>query len=126
MPMELRRGEVHLAQVACAVSQALVVEVLRPGVAALATRRHRKGPHAVAELDDSDEAVAARPVVPLGPLVTARPEGGERAPPRRCEAHRDARPSVGEGLHDVTGEALEAIDLPPRRAPSAEVARQSL
>src|SRR5205823_6438130 len=89
--------------------------------AALAAGRDRDRTDAVAEFHDGDEAVAAGAVDLLGALVRTRAEGRQRSPPRRREADRNARTRVVEGLHDVTGETLEAIDLAPRRFPAAKV-----
>src|SRR5205823_6642042 len=112
--------EVDLPQVARRVALCLVVEVLRLRIAALATGAHGARPHAVLpELHHGDEAVAARAVPLLGAGVLPGAERRERAPPRRRERHRDARPRVAERLHDVAREALEAVDLPPRRPPRA-------
>src|SRR3712207_6156080 len=67
--VDLRRIEVHLAQVARRVARRLIVEVPRLGIAALAAGRHGPCANAVPELDDGDEAVAARPVPALGTAV---------------------------------------------------------
>src|SRR5678816_4246655 len=112
--LQLRGIEVDLAQVAGGVARRLIVEVLRRGVAALAAGRHGSRPDLVAEFDDGDEAVAADAVHLLHPGRRARAERGERSPARRGEPDRDARPRILERLHDVAGEALEAIDLTPR------------
>src|SRR5215831_1666545 len=118
--LELRPVEVHVAQVARRVATRLIVEVRRPRIAALASRRHRLRAHAIAELDDGDEAVAGRAVHPLRAARRARTERGERAPPRRGESDGNARPAVIEGLDDVARETLEAVDVAPRRLPRAE------
>ena len=94
------------------------------GIAALAAGGDRLGPHLIAELDDRDEAVAARAVHLLRAWIGARAERRQRAPARRGEADRNARRRVVEWLHDVAGEALKAIDVAPRRLPRAEVGRQ--
>src|SRR5688572_4663425 len=93
----------------------------RGRVAALTAGGDSAGFHAVAELDDGDEAVAARAVPALAALEGPRPERGERAPARRGEAHGQARRCVAERVHDRRADALEAVDLAPRRAPAAEV-----
>ena len=119
--LELSRIEVHVAQIAGAVALGLIVEMRRRRIAALAAGGDRLRPHPVAELDDRDEAVAAGAVHLLRARVGARAERGERAPARRGEADRDARRRVVERLDDVAGEALEAVDVAPRRLPGAEV-----
>ena len=98
--------------------------MLRAGHAVEAAGRHGPGRHNVAELHHRHEAVAAGAVPLLGSGIGARAERGERSPPRRREAHRDAGAGVVEGLHDVAGEPLEAVDVAPRRVPLAEVGRQ--
>src|SRR5437870_1679895 len=108
MALQLGTIEVHVSQIARAVPRGLIVEVRRRRVAALAAGCDRPGPHAIAEFDDSHEAVPARPVHLLGPLVRARAEGRQRAPPRGGEADRDAQAGVVERLDDVAGEALES------------------
>src|SRR3954470_18160500 len=118
---QLLRIEVDVAQAPRAVALRLILEVLRLRIAALAAGRHRLRAHLVAELDDRDEAVAGVAVHLLRVLVAARAERSERAPARRREADRDARSLVAERLDDVAGQALEAVDLAPRRIPLAEV-----
>src|SRR5215211_3128241 len=104
--LELRRVEVHVAKIAGAVALRLVIEVWRLRVAALAACRHRSRLHAVAELHDRDEAVAARAVPFLRVLVRARAERGQRAPARGREAHGNARARIVERLHDVARQTL--------------------
>src|SRR5256885_17112680 len=116
--------EVHLAQMTRGVARGLVVEMWRPGMTALVARRDRDGPHAVTELDDRDEAVATGSVPALGPGVGARAERGERAPAGGRKRHRNARARIVERLDDVPGQALEAVDLPPRRLPGSEIGRE--
>src|SRR6478672_8906308 len=94
-------------------------------MSALPAGGHGAGTDAVPELDDGDEAVSTRAVVLLRPRIAPRAEGGERPPLRRGERNRDAWLRVVEGLDDVTRQALEAIDLPPRSAPAAEVPLES-
>src|SRR2546423_344840 len=112
MTFELVGIEVDLAKVARGVALRLVVEMLRRRITAFAAGGHRAGVDAVlAELDDGDEAVAARAVHPLGPRIRPRAERGERTPSSRREHHRNARLAVVELLHDAAVVALEAIDL---------------
>src|SRR5438445_3115615 len=121
---ELLAIEVHVSQIAGAVSRRLVVEMRRRGVAALAAGRDRSGLHAIAELDDRHEAVAGRPVHLLRPFVGARAERGQRAPARRGETDCNAWPRVLEGLNDLSVEALVPIDVAPRSPPTPEIARE--
>src|SRR5438094_10660148 len=93
-------------------------------MAALPAGGDRLRPHAVAELHDGHEAVAARPVPPLGSGVRARRERGQRAPPGGRERHWNARPRVAERLNDLAGETLEAIDIAPSSLPASESARE--
>src|SRR4051812_43120458 len=78
--LQLVRIEVHVAQVAGRVAFRLIVEVLRRRVAALAAGADGARLHAVAELHDRDEAVAAGAVHLLRPGIGARTKGGERSP----------------------------------------------
>src|SRR5450759_2544383 len=121
---ELIAVEVDLAQISRAVPPGLIVEVRGRRIAALPASRHGPGPHAFAELHHGDEAVAAGAVPLLGPRVGARSERGQRSPLRRGEADGNARSRVVERLHDVAGEALESIDIAPRRLPTSEVGRE--
>src|SRR5262249_16921805 len=57
----------------------------------------------------------------LGAAISARAERGERAPARRRERDGDAWTRIVEGVRNVVGEPLEAIDLAPRRLPAAEI-----
>src|SRR4051794_1402912 len=123
VPLQLLAVEVHLAQVAGGVALRLVVEVLRRRIAALAAGRDRARAHPLAELDGGDEAIAADPIHLLRPRRRARAERGERSPSRRGEPDGNARTGIVEWLHDVAGEPLEAVDVPPRRLPRAEVLR---
>src|SRR5690349_2963184 len=101
VPLQLLRVEIHLAQVAGGVALRLIVEVLRLRIAALAAGRHGARADAVlAELDDGDEAVAARPVHPLRARIRPGAERRQRSPRRRGEADRNARLAVVELLDD--------------------------
>src|SRR6185503_20950632 len=88
--LELIAIEVDVAQIAGRIALRLIVEVLRPGHAVQAAGGHRLRLHLIAELDDGDEAVAARAIPLLGVGIRARAERGQRAPPRRREHHRRA------------------------------------
>src|SRR5262245_7344381 len=119
--------EVDLAQVARRVAFGLIVEMLRRRIAALPACGHRAGAHAVgAELDDGNEAVAARAVHPLRARIGARAERRQRTPRRRRKSHRNARLTVVELLDDAAVVALEAVDLAPRRLPRAEIGREAI
>src|SRR4051812_11175045 len=102
MGLHLRRPEVHLTQIPRRVALRFVIEMRGARVAALAARRHRDRAHAVPELDDSDEAVPARPIPLLRARIGSRAKRRERAPPRRREPNRNARPRVVERLDDIT------------------------
>src|SRR3546814_11417262 len=93
---------------------------------AFAAGGDRTGAHFRAELDHRDKAVAAAAVIAFGAGPAVRAERGQRTPARGDERHRDARPGVVERLHDGAIDALEAIDLAPRPAPTAELVLQSL
>src|SRR6476661_8649216 len=123
---KLGRIEVDLAQISLAVAKRLIVEVLRRRVATLAARRDRARVHAVAEIDDRDEAVAARTVHLLRRLLLPGAEGSERPPSRRRESHGDARRGIVERMHDVVRQALKAIDVAPGNLPAAEVLLQRI
>src|SRR5207247_2253450 len=74
VPFQLRAVEVHIPQIARAISRGLIVEVWRLGIAALPAGRDGPGLHAIAELDYGHEAVAAGAVHLFGPFVGARAE----------------------------------------------------
>src|ERR1035437_9876423 len=117
MSLELIAVKVDLAQFSRAVPLGLIVEVRGCRIAALSACRHGPGAHAAAELHHGDEAVAARAIPLLRPRVGARRERGQRSPLRGGEANGNARSRIVERLDDVAGEALEAIDVAPRRLP---------
>src|SRR3954453_13140977 len=94
VPLQLIGIEVDVPQASGAVTLRLILEVLRLRVAALAAGRHRPGLPLVAELDHGDEAVAGVAVHLLGIRIAARAERRQRAPARRGEADRNARPLV--------------------------------
>src|SRR5947209_20625696 len=101
--LQLGTIEVHVSQIARAVSRGLIVEVRRRRIAALAAGRDRPGPHAIAEFDDGDEAVPAGAVHLLRAFVRARAERRERTPPRGGETDGNTRSGVAERLDDVAG-----------------------
>src|SRR5450759_3065933 len=123
--LELRAVEIDLAQLASAVPPGLIVEVRGCRIAALSACRHGPGPHAVAELHHGDEAVAAGAIPLLRARVRARRERGQRSQLRGGEAKGNARSRIVERLDDVAGEALESIDVAPRRLPASEIGRGS-
>src|ERR1035437_6792867 len=124
MSLELIPIKVDLPQFARAIPLRLIVKVRRPSVPALPAGRYRLGPHAVAELHHRHEAVAAGAIPLLRPRVRARSERRQRSKLRRGEADGNAGPRIVERLHDVAGEALESIDLAPRRLPASEIGRK--
>src|SRR5260221_10989878 len=69
---QLRPVEVHLAQVARAVSRRLIAEMRRRWIAALPAGGDGSRAHAIAEFDRGDEAVARRAVHLLRALVGPR------------------------------------------------------
>src|SRR3954462_10592460 len=93
-------------------------------MATLAAGSDGNGADARAELDHRDEAVAARPVPALRTRIRPRAERGQGAPAGGGEADRNARAGIAERLDDVAGQALEAGDLAPGRAPASELALQ--
>src|SRR5262252_8456395 len=113
VPLQLRRVEVDLSQIARGVTFRLVIEVWRLRVAAFAAGRHGSRVHRRAELDNRDEAVAADTVDLLAAL--ARPSGERRQRSQRGgrEVHRDARLRVVERMDEIVRDALEAIDVAP-------------
>src|SRR5665213_2982062 len=117
---ELRRIEVHVAQIARAVAQRLIVEVFRRRIAALAAGSDGARAHAVSEVDHGHEAVPARAVQLLRLQRLPRAERCERSPSRRREAHWNARLLVVERMVNVIGEPLKAIDVAPMHLPRAE------
>src|SRR4029079_667713 len=121
MLLDVVAVEPDVTQIPGRVALGLIAEMLRLRVAALAARGNRPGTYTVAELDDGDEAVTGGAVHLLGP-VGARTEGGERAPPRRGEADRNARLAIVERLDDLAVDALVAVDFTPRDLPAVEVA----
>src|SRR5689334_9236955 len=113
--------EVHVAEIAGAVAHGLTVEVRRRWIAVLAAGGDRFRADAIAEFHDGHEAVPAGAVHFLRAAVGARAERGQGSPARRREGDRYARRGVVERLHDVTGEALEPVDVAPGRVPPAEI-----
>src|SRR5260370_18762770 len=95
-------------------------------MAALAAGGDCLGADFFSELDYGYEAVAAGAVPLLCAGVGAGSEGGERTPEGRGEANWNAWGSIVEGLNDVAGEALEAVDVAPRGLPASEVGGESL
>ena len=76
VPLQLRTIKIHIPQVARAVPLRLIVKVRGRRIAALPAGGHGFGPHVVAELDDSDEAVPAGAIPLLRSRVRARTECG--------------------------------------------------
>src|SRR4029453_10925040 len=97
---------------------------LPPTMAVPPAGRPRAGAALVAKLDAGNEAVTARAVPLLGVLVGPRFERGQRSVTRRGKHHRNARLRIIEFGRDRVLDALEAIDVAPRRVPLAEVGGQ--
>src|SRR5882672_5935852 len=72
--LQLRAIEVHVPKIARAVPFSLIAEMPGPGIAALAARRDRSGPHTVSELHHGHEAIPAGAVHLPGPCGRARAE----------------------------------------------------
>ena len=113
--------EVDIPQRAGRIAGCLVVEMFRGRVAAFAARRNRHCLYARAECDGGDKTIAAVAVAFLDTRLRGTSDGGQRPPLRRGEGYRQAGRSVGEDRCDVVGEALDAVDGAPRRAPGAEI-----
>jgi hypothetical protein len=100
--------------------------MLRRRIAALPAGQDALRAHARTELDGGHEAVAAVAVDALRRLLRRHAERRQRTPVGRREADRDARLAVVVLLVDGAADALEAVDLAPRRLPAAEVGLQFL
>src|SRR4051812_17142121 len=74
MPLQLTRIEVDLARIPRRITFRLVIEVRRLRVTGLTAGGDSAGPHGIAELDDCNEAVAARAIALLCAGIRARPE----------------------------------------------------
>ena len=116
--------EVNLAQIPGAVPLHLIVEVPRLRMPAFPSGGYRPGAHFISKLHHRDKAVSAGAVPLLRSRVRPGAERSQRAPGGRSEPHRSARFGIVEGLHDVAGQALKAVDLSPRNLPGAEVGFQ--
>src|SRR4051794_29259181 len=101
MSLQLVAVEVDFAQVSGGVALRFVVEVVIARMAALASGGNGPCAHAVTELDDGDETVAARAVPLLRVGIGARSEGCERSPYCGGEAHGNARLRVVEMRDDL-------------------------
>src|SRR5258708_27666659 len=95
-------------------------------MAALAASGDGLGADFFSELDYGYEAVAAGAVPLLCAGVGPGSEGGERTPERRGEADGNAGAGVVEGLDDVSGQALVAVDIAPRGLPGSEVGGEAV
>src|SRR5262245_40402304 len=80
--LELVGIEVHRPKVARRVQLGLIVEMPGTQLTAFPAGGHRARSHAIAKLDDGDEAVAGGAVDLLRSLVGPRAERRERAPAR--------------------------------------------
>src|SRR5580658_9790828 len=93
-------------------------------MAALAPGGYGFGSHFVAEFDHRNETVATGSIPFLRSRICAGSKRGERAVLRGGELNWDAGTRVVKGLDDIAGQALESIDVAPRRLPTAEVGCQ--
>ena len=92
--LQLLGIEVHRPQIACGIPFRLIVEMLRPRIAAEATDGHGVRRDAGPKLDDGHKAVPCRPIHPLRARIRARAERRQRSPARRRERDRNAWRSV--------------------------------
>ena len=74
MALKLRAVEVDIPQVACTITQRLIIEVARRRMTVLTTRSDGLGAHLRSKLDYGDEAVSVRSVALLGARERARSE----------------------------------------------------
>src|ERR1700678_1681335 len=115
------RGKQHVAELPRGVHLGLVGEMRRGGVAAFAAGHDGLCVNRRAEFDGGNEAVARRTVDPFGLARLCRVEGGQGAPLGRREPYRQTWLGIVEGLYDVVGAALKAVDLSPGRLPATEI-----
>src|ERR671923_1095161 len=93
-------------------------------MAALAACRDGPRANPRPKLDHRHKTVPQRPIPLLRLMMRARSERRQRAPERCSESHRNARGRIAEALDDIPRQALEAIDVTPRRFPGAEIRSQ--
>src|SRR5690348_476708 len=124
VPLQLFAVKINFAQVSFAVSHRLIVEMRGCRVAALASGRYRPRMNFGAKFDHRHETVSTGSIPLFRPRIRSRSERCQRAPERRGESHGNARPGVAERLDNVPRQALEAIDVTPRRFPRAEIRSQ--
>src|SRR5215831_8688676 len=93
---------------------------------AFAAGGHGLGANFVPELNNRDEAVATRAVPLLRSGIGPRAERGQRAPHGRSESDRNAGCGVAERLDHIAVDALEAIDVAPRRFPRTKIGSESV
>src|ERR1035437_9462215 len=118
--LELIAVKVDLAQFSRAVPLGLIVEVRGRRIAALSACRHGPGPHAVAELDHGDEAVAAGAIPLLRARVRARRERGQRSPLRGGEAKGESPPRNVGAVGGGGGGGVGGVDPPPAASPPSQ------
>ncbi len=121
---KLRPVKVDFTQIAAAVAESLIVEMGGRRMAALASGGDGAGVYSGAKLHHGYEAVARGAVPFLGSGVRMCAKGGERAPHPGGKGNRNTWSGVVERLHDIAGEALEAINVAPRCAPSAKLGNE--
>ena len=113
-----------MAEVMAAITLRLIVEMRRGRIAIFAAGRNRPCRDLWPEIDDRDEAVAIAAVPALRARPGCRTIGGERPPLPRAEPDGEARLAVVKGLDKRARDALEAVDIAPRRVPAAEIGGQ--
>src|SRR6204780_3547181 len=121
MALQLVRIKVNLAQVAADISLHLIIEMPRIRMTAFATGRHRSSTHSIAKLHHCNKAVAAGSVPLLCPWVGLGPKRSQGTPGGVREPHWRAWHGIVEGLHNISGQALIAVDVSPGSPPGAEV-----
>src|SRR5690349_496819 len=92
VPLQLLAIKIDLAQISCAVPRGLVIEMRRCRMTALAPGRYGPRVNFGAKFDYRSEAVPQRAIPFFRSRIRARPKRSQRAPHRRSEAHRYARP----------------------------------
>src|SRR5260370_34570205 len=104
-----------------AVSVGFIVEVWRRGIPALTSSGYGPGVHLLTKFDDGSKAVSACSIPLFCTRVRPSAERRQRTPHRRSETDRNAQSRVVERLDDISGQALESIDVAPRGFPAPEI-----
>src|SRR5262249_36827092 len=116
--------EIDLTQISGRITIGFVVKMRRLRIAALAAGSNRFGLNSFPKFDDRNEAVSTRAIHPLRTAITIRAKRRDGAPNAGCETDRCARPAVCERMDNVIRDALEAVDLAPRRFPASKICGQ--